>query len=197
MLVGFIDMNWTEVLTNSIPIVVGFAALFVYKLSKRTEMRNAAAIVVMDIRNAEQVVRSILERGKVEKSQKNVLVENSWGKYKHLFASKFSYDDFVAFNQFFDTCIEIAEAKRRMDALFDVSLTAKASILQQKIFSIKELSSAKGQAERNQVIEEINKEEYVFSPNEPMNVITRGINLVGLLSNTEAFRKLRNTAKLP
>jgi len=103
-----------DIINSIVTFLVGFVAIGVYWLTKRAERRNAATIVVMDIRHAEQVVLSILEKGIVDKSLKNILYENNWGKYKHLFATEFSYDDFAAFNRFFDACIEIAEARMRM-----------------------------------------------------------------------------------
>ncbi len=46
--------------------IVGAVALVVYWLNKRNEKRNAATIVLMDIRHAELVVQSILEKGAVD-----------------------------------------------------------------------------------------------------------------------------------
>jgi hypothetical protein len=48
---------------NLVTPVVGTVARVVYWLKKRNEKRNAAKIVLMDIRHAEQVVLSILEKG--------------------------------------------------------------------------------------------------------------------------------------
>ena len=93
---------------------VGLVALLVYWLSKRTERKNAATVIVMDIRCAEQVVLSILEKNSIDRYAKEILIENNWSKFKHLFFSALSYDDFTAFNRFFDSCIEISDARKRM-----------------------------------------------------------------------------------
>ena len=83
----------------------------------------------MDIRHAEQVVVSLLERGFIDReSLKPILHENNWVKYKHLFAADFSYDDFSAINRFFDSCVEIAEARKRMNEVFYSAITAKAAL---------------------------------------------------------------------
>lgn len=183
-----------DIISSAATLIVGFFAIGVYQLTKRTEKQNAATIVVMDIRHAEQVVLSILEKGMVDKSLKNILSENNWGKYKHLFASEFSYDDFAAFNRFFDACVEIADARRRMGEVFYASLTAKASIAQQKIFSIENLSAPEGQDKKQQVITEINSEVFVFEPAEPKERILQSLQLMGRLSNTIAFEKLKKLA---
>ena len=171
--------------------LVGLVALGVYWLTKRGEKQNAATIVVMDIRHAEQVVLSILEKGVVDRTLKNILSENNWAKYKHLFASEFSYDDFAAFNRFFDSCVEIADAKKRMNEVFYASLYAKTSIAQQKILDIQNISSAEAQLEKQKIIEAINAEEFVFEPKEPKERVFRSLQLMGRLSNTVAFEKLK------
>ncbi|MDH4319824.1 MAG: hypothetical protein OEV64_15690 [Desulfobulbaceae bacterium] len=182
------------IINSIVTFVVGSVALVIYKLTKRSEKKNAATIVVMDIRHAEQVVLSILEKGIVDRTLKNILSENNWAKYKHLFASEFSYDDFAAFNRFFDSCVEIADAKKRMNEVFYASLNAKTSIAQQKILDISDISSQEGQAEKKKIIEAINTEDFVFEPNEPKERILRSLQLMGRLSNTVAFEKLKKLA---
>ena len=180
---------------NSITtLVVGSVALVVYWLTKRAEKRNAATIVVMDIRHAEQVVRAVLEKGAIDRTVGTILSENNWGKYKHLFASDFSYDDFAAFNRFFDACVEIADARVRMNEVFYANLSAKASIAQQKIFSLENPSSPDGEQAKQAVIAQLNGEHFVFDPDEPKARILRSLQLVGRLSNTVAFEKLKRAA---
>ena len=180
-----------EIFNSIVTLVVGLVALGVYWLTKRGEKQNAATIVVMDIRHAEQVVLSILEKGVVDRTLKNILSENNWAKYKHLFASEFSYDDFAAFNRFFDSCVEIADAKKRMNEVFYASLNAKTSIAQQKILDIQNISSPEAQLEKQKIIEAINAEEFVFEPKEPKERVFRSLQLMGRLSNTVAFEKLK------
>ena len=49
-------------------ILVGAIALLVYLLGKHNDKKSAATIIVMDIRAAELVVISILEKGVVDHS---------------------------------------------------------------------------------------------------------------------------------
>lgn len=183
-----------DIINSIVTFVVGLAAYVVYWQTKRNEKKNAATIVIMDIRHAEQVVLSILEKGMIDKSIKNILYENNWDKYKHLFASHFSYDDFAAFNRFFDSCVEIADARKRMGEVFYANINAKASIAQQRIFGIDNLSAPEGQTKKQQVIAEINGEKFVFDPEEPKARILQSLQLMGRLSNTVAFEKLKKQA---
>lgn len=180
-----------EIINSVVTFIVGLAAFVVYWLKKREEKRNAATIIVMDIRHAEQVVLSILEKGKVDNYLKNILSENNWAKYKHLFASSLSSDDFAAFNRFFDSCVEISDATKRMREILYANISAKASIAQSKIFDIENLSSREGQLKKQKIIDEINAEGFVFDPNDPKDRIFRSLQLMGRLSNTVAYEKLK------
>lgn len=181
-----------DIIDSIVTIIVGSVALIVYLLSKRHEKRSAATIIIMDIRHAENVVLSILEKGFVDINTKNVLQENNWSKYKHLFAADFSQDDYASFNRFFDSCVEMADARNRLREVFYSNLTAKAQILQNELFKIN--SSPSNEEERKRLIDKINQESCVFDPSEPRDRMIRNLQLMGRLSNTIAFEKLKSKA---
>jgi len=176
---------------------LGGSAFFSYLVTKRGIVRDAANILVMDIKRGEAVVRRIRELKNVEQTQNTILHVNNWMKYRHLFVSKLSYDEVVAFNSFFDGCIAIDEAKKRIDTVFVAGLVAKATIIQQKIFSIEDLPDDARQEKRNKYISEVDKERYLFTPSNPYETITRSIDLFDTLSNTPAFNKLKKIPDRP
>lgn len=179
-----------EYVSSIVTFVVGLIAFVVYELQKRSEKSNAATIIMMDVRHAEQVAQAILEKGAVDTQVKNILIENNWEKYKHLFASKFSQDDFAAFNRFFSACMEISEARARMLEVFYSGLCAKAEITQKMILEI-DPSVPNSGVLREQLIKRVNTEMWNFDPDDPKARITRGLQMMGRLSNTVAFEKLR------
>lgn len=183
-----------EYVNATVTLVVGLVALLVYWMTKRSERKSAATIIVMDIRHAEQVILSLLERGVVDRSLKPILQEDNWGKYKHLFASQFSYDDLDKLDRFFDSCVEIAEARRRMNEVFSASVNAKAALLQEKILAIENLELAKGQEEKTNLIAKFNNESYVFDPQEPKLTVLQNLQVMGRPSNAMVFEKLKKVA---
>lgn len=183
-------------LESIVTVAVGAIALLVYYLSKRSEKRNAAIIIVMDIRHAEQVILGVLEKGAIDRFLPSILPENNWGKYKHLFAAYFSYDDFSAFDRFFNGCTEISEARNRLADAFLASISAKAQIAQQKVLEIPDVESEDGQKKRWETIQALEKEEYVFEPSEPSNRIFRSFQIMGKLSPTSAFEKLKKIGSI-
>jgi hypothetical protein len=177
-------------------LLVGLVAFLTYLLTKRHERQNAAAIIIMDIRHAEQAVLSLVERGLVDRNIKPILHENNWAKYKHLFASRFSYDDLAALNRFFDSCVEIAEARKRMNESFYASINAKAALLQEKILMLEDLDSPTGLVNKNALITRFNNETYFFDPMDPKTIVLKNLELMGQPSTSTAFEKLKRIAKL-
>jgi len=188
-------MNLDPATINSIvTFLVGTIAFFVYKLQKSNEKKSAAAIIVMDIRHAEKIFLSILERGFVDIETKDALIENNWSKYKHLFVQDFSQDDFSSFNNFFDSCSEMSDARKRVRETFYVNINAKAEIFQQKVLNIENLNTEEGQRKKMEVIQILNSEISLFDPDEPKNRMIKNLQLMGNLSKSHAFSKLKKKA---
>lgn len=185
-----------DYINSIVTFLVGLIALIVYWLAKRHEKRNAATIILMDLRHVEQVVLSILEKGSVDTLLKNIITENNWNKYKHLFASDFSQDDFSAFNRFFDACVEMSDARKSMLAIFNANLIAKAEHVQVLLLTIENPLSPEGKEKREKIISAANSENFVFDPHDPKARILRSLQLMGRLSDSVAFEKLRKMAGL-
>ncbi len=179
------------IVNSVVTLLVGSIAWIVYWLNKKNEKASAATIIVMDIRHAESVVQSIVEKNQIDISTKDVLSENNWSKYKHLFANDFSQDDFAAFNRFFESCVEMSDARMRLREVFYTTINAKAKILQEKIHSIENLESPEGQRKAEQLFIEISNGHRAFDPNEPKERIMRNLQMMGRLSNTSSFDKLK------
>lgn len=177
-----------------VTLVAGLVALVVYILAKRSEKQSAATILLMDIRNAENIVVGILDKG-LDYWTKEVLVENNWNKYKHLFVGSFSNDEILAFNRFFDSCDEMSDARKRMRNLFYVTLETRAELMQQKIFEIDNLLSSEGQNKKATLVNMINTEPEMYHPSEPKDRFMKNLQLMGVLSNSTGFKKLKKFAR--
>ncbi len=184
-------------MVNAVISGLGSTALISYWYSKLGIVRDAANMLVMDIKRGEAVVRRIRELKTVEQTQNTILHVNNWMKYRHLFVSKLSYDEVVAFNSFFDDCIVIDEEKKRIDTILDAGLVAKATIIQQKIFSIEDLPDVARQEKKDKYISEVDNERHLFNPRNPYDTIFGNIDHFVPLSNTPAFNKLKKIADRP
>lgn len=183
-----------QYLNAFVTLVVGFVALVVYLLQKRAELSDASNIILMDIRHAEQALTHLLERQVIDKNIKPLMIDNNWAKYKHLFASRFSQDDFEAFNRFFVACASVSEAHRRMNEVFYAGILAKAAYVQQQLMEVNDPESEDGQILRGKIITRAEKESYLFDPDEPKKIVMNNLSVLSRLSTSVAFHKLSRMA---
>jgi hypothetical protein len=187
-----------------VTLLAGVIALGVYYSQNAREKKNAAIILVMDIRYTEGIFNKIkLEEIKIDRRLTTIMVENNWAKYKHLFVQEFSQDDFEVFNAFFMRCSDISRARDKVVELFYHNLFAKAEIYQQKILDIvaPSPSSSGGIAtvnleRRNIVHKAIYDETFTFGADEPEKHIEYIIKIIKMPSNTPSFEKLKKIAEM-
>ena len=101
----FFTGNWSNILM----IGVGTLALVVYKLQKRSEKRNAAILVISQINELKEKIGKIVEI--ISNNQLNatgiyetldILDDNQWNKYKHLFAGNIDSNSIRIINDFYE-----------------------------------------------------------------------------------------------
>ncbi len=86
-------------LNNNIGVatfLVGFFAIFIYLKQKWDYKRDAASIILMEIRNAEKVIDLMKKHGvAISESMEKLLPSNNWIKYNYLFIKNFDRDEKV------------------------------------------------------------------------------------------------------
>lgn len=101
----FFTGNWSNILM----IGVGTLALVVYKLQKRNEKRNAAILVISQINELKEKIGKIVEI--ISNNQLNatgiyetldILDDNQWNKYKHLFVGNIDSNSIRIINDFYE-----------------------------------------------------------------------------------------------
>ena len=80
--------------------------------------------------------------------------------------------------------------------IFYAGMRAKAEIVQKMLLDIDDLDTPEGQEKRQKVIDKSNAERHAFEPNDPASRIFKGLQLMGRLSNTVAFEKLKAIANM-
>ena len=143
-------------------LLAGAVAGLVYWKSKRDEVRNAAAILLTDIRDAEAGLRSLKTMPSDYGAMTNVLVlpTSNWLKYKHLFVKKLDNDHLTAIDKFFETCSSIQAGLDSIAKVLDETILQKAlEIQKRKIDDI-----FKPEVGFDKKIKEIEKMDYFFLP---------------------------------
>lgn len=96
---------WNSTLLQTIvTAIVGFAALAVYKWQKNDQLRSAATMLLLEIRQAERAVqraREYIRQGDINVDL-HILRSDTWDNNKHLFVKKLDRDEWDAITDFYD-----------------------------------------------------------------------------------------------
>ena len=110
---AFIDSNFFQTIILIITVSV---TIWIYFYQKGAERRDAARVIVMQIdsidQKTEQLVRVVgndINSFDVERLWKieNVIENNIWQEYRHLFVKKLNYNEIVALNNYYDSVVII------------------------------------------------------------------------------------------
>lgn len=89
-------------------LLVGYAAYFLYKRQKRDEKKDAATILLAEIRGATAILPGLASRFKQSKNLEEGLVllpSESWSKYKYLFVNDLEAEEWRALDAFYANCL--------------------------------------------------------------------------------------------
>jgi hypothetical protein len=178
---------------GAVTVIVGLVALLVFKLQQYERRKSAAIILIMDIRHAEQVIGEVLHRNSFDRFMGNIHGAKNWEQNKHLFVSDLSTDDLSHFNKFFLACSEISEARTDMRSSFMTNINAKATVVQELLCRL-DANSESYHQERSVIIQRIEAENYFFNPGDPVDRVIRSIQVMGRLTQTNGFARLKSIA---
>ncbi|MDR0463055.1 MAG: hypothetical protein LBG64_02445 [Pseudomonadales bacterium] len=129
--------SWQDFVVNAplfqtlLIVIVGCSALVIYYLQRRSKIRNAAIVLLGEIRTAEQninIANSSLEQ-MFFIDWPIIMPENSWRKYAHLFAKRLDRDEFKMISSFYSNCELLDFYTKRNDDFFWVSTEERARVL--------------------------------------------------------------------
>lgn len=106
---------------------MGSTAIYIYKKQQRDNKRNAANVILNEIRSSEKLFKDA--KTKIVESQKNTKIiqipehhylmpNESWSKYSHLFIKDFNPAQLAAIDAFYHTCQLFDETIAYNDAIF-------------------------------------------------------------------------------
>lgn len=131
----FIDSNFFQTL---VIFLVGLFIFVMYRINQREDLKRAAIILMMEIREIENSISKLIEQRKTNSFYFTtpIINENSWEKYKFLFIKIFDQDEYSLVNNFYDLAQRIEKERniivRQITLGFEtkcVSLHQNTSIL--------------------------------------------------------------------
>lgn len=175
--------------------VVGYLAYLVYELGKIHQAVDAAKIVVLEIRNAENALLALRTEQTLANWTKVVTGENNWGRYRQNFVSVLNSDEFQHFDRFFHNWSQLALWKTQVESFGTAQLAAKAAKMQELLIDLSPGDDF--EIRRNAIISKANDEKFMFEPDLLNGRLHLFLSSLEPITGTSGFAKLRKYAKLP
>lgn len=192
--------DWADVFL----IAVGLSAMIVYIFQKRDKKRSAATLILGQIDSIEEKI-SILKNGHqlnnvVVYHSKTIISENTWEKYKHLFAKELSQSEHRMIQNFFDTAEQLERTRADIVMVIKNAWADKSSVEHQIIGEMikndvittsmpNEMRSSK---EMTLFQDRYKPLDLVFTPDIAINSFVNNLNNFTMLSGTTAYEKIQH-----
>ena len=158
-------MEYSDLLNSNFLSVVAtiFAALVAYIIwifQKRSDKRDIAQIILMEIRNAEKNIIS-MNGNKILNPDIILLPTNNWVRKNYLFINDLDTDEFDLINNFYNKCSLIDKSLSQLDT--GIQLDQKSNHIQNKLSEIAlNVMLEMNGAELVQIRKEFNKRRDIF-----------------------------------
>jgi len=192
--------DWADVFL----IAVGLSAMIVYIFQKRDKKRSAATLILGQIDSIEEKI-GILKNGHqlnnvVVYHSKTIISENTWEKYKHLFAKELSQSEHRMIQNFFDTAEQLERTRADIVMVIKNAWADKSSVEHQIIGEMikndvittsmpNEMRSSK---EMTLFQDRYKPLDLVFTPDIAINSFVNNLNNFTMLSGTTAYEKIQH-----
>lgn len=179
--------------------MVGGFAVGLYIKQKKDYKREAAEIILMEIRNAEKTINQIEEMGPID-SIRNlfILPVNNWNKYNHLFVKDFDRDEWDLINSFYSKCSLAEKSLEEIRDNLSNQIKYKAECVQNFLGQMaKEAMNDDDYKNKKKIfLERFGKEGHLFNPSQPLNDLGRFLSRISIITASTVGTKLKIIAKV-
>ncbi len=212
--IGFFNSNFFIAL---ITFTVGLGAYIFYRVQKYDQRKDAANIILLEIKSAERAIKKIKEilSNEVLASDVFLMPQESWTKYKYLFVRDFDRDEWDAITEFYNKCKLIDDDIRYNNSAFwndveEIRANKQRILADYAEALVVKVEKVKAQEEKQKIIEEFKKTtelfdsiymerqgKFIYMPQKPINDAKLHIDgLTMNISQTEVGQKLKKIAKI-
>ncbi len=187
-------------------LLTGTVAIGIYFQQKNDTKTQAARVLLVEIRTAEERIAQIKEKIATEETADipSVLPTKSWKIYSHLFVSDLDQDELKLMGSFYDYCESIEDFGKRNNDFFWITTEERARVSQQQIAEIFNEAYAITEDNRDEFI--TNKIAFVrnafdnygfmYSPQKTLTGIKNYIDKIQTITTSTCGLKLKRIAKL-
>lgn len=188
---------------------VGLFTYLVYNKQKKDCIKNAAAIVKLEIDNIEKSLDRLKLINLTEEIYKTAPLYQTleWFKIRNLFINKLDVEIFDVINRFYEVVIRCEDARNRIKEAVHLNRIDKINAVQSKTQDILanllfENENSKDKQDLSKYIEVIKKYEFLynniandFMMNSVVQHYESSLSLIFNISNTPAYEKLKEIIK--
>ena len=191
--------------SSFVMLLVGSVAIFLYIKQKIDEKVQAARILLLEIRTAEERIIQLKEKLQEEMTDDfpSLFPTKSWKSYAHLFVSDFDQDELKLIGSFFDYGDLIEDFAKRNNEFFWVTTEERARVVQQKLAELVIHSQTRAEGEevdlndlKKHFLDTFSNDTYTYTPKKSVNAIKNYVNNIGRITTTSAGVKLKKLAKM-
>ncbi len=193
--------NWIVAIATVVAVFVGF------DIQKQEEKKNAATIVLMEIRDAENSIEELKNSDlkTVNFNEVAVLPINSWSKFNHLFVKNLDRDELDFLNDFYKKCFLTENAIKALQENFSIAIQEKAKTIYPKLLVLAEKHSnktfeenRKGDSayskEKQAILDTYYRDSESFVPDAPRENLRKYITTIRFITNSPLGEKLKQMA---
>lgn len=198
-----LDFSWiisffnSQFFTGLATILTGAVAYFIFRKQKFDDRLRVARIIMVEISDCETLFNSIKSDGVINLSNvRRLPFENSWDKYKHLFAKILDSTDLRLVDNFYGTCVLINQELQEAYSLPN-HWREKGRIIVERHAEFSQKSATRDEYElQKKQIKFFEEDEYWWQPFAPSKYIIERIKGLQFITTTPTGEKLKKIAKL-
>jgi hypothetical protein len=174
---------------------VGYVAFYVYLRGIQNATEDAAKILILDIRKAEEAADAVRAHNSNAAWLKVIWQENTWNKNKHMFVGRLNADEYQMIDQFFHNWEGLTRAKVDATNYSTSAVTAKSAAVSVKLLDLDRTAPDFAQ-KHAEIVARANLDTWLFEPDIIQNRATHFLTALQPVSGSVAFSKLRQLAQL-
>jgi len=179
-------------------ILTGFIAWLVYRSQVKSREREAAIVLLNEIRHAENSLKIITNSGfDVQNEIVSISPTYSWDKNYQIFTRYLSRDDFKLLGDFFNGCKAAQSELEQWRKYFVIAREEKSKAIQNKLveFSDEYTDEENYQARLKKMKDKTNTEDFLFSFGKSEKYFTQYVQSIPKISGTTVLAMLSKLAK--
>ena len=174
-------------------------AVFLFRLKTLHYKRDAARVLLMEIRSAEKTINEIKNSSSVL-IDSSIMPVSSWHKFQHLFVSDLDTDELNSLNDFYNFCTLIQSQIILRQNQHSLMLEEKVKLTQAEILRLSVQYSSDESEFNKQKMLILDKTFFPnntwFEPQAPTQRALRYVQNVNLISTSTCGSKLKRIAKI-